>query len=180
LARFLKVNGGIEKLGREETLYYMTDLTKFVMALVGLLSMSIVASRQLFLFAVLRDTSDLSIAGGRLHFLLALIAGATACLAGGLVFRFFSRHEKNKWSQVEMIPVGPPLALIALNQPNSPALNSMRLARVSLWLPEAQADDRTPMDGSVTDSGQTPSGQRSFARRTHQLMFKKWSQARHD
>jgi hypothetical protein len=36
------------------------------------------------------------------------------------------------------------------------------------------------MNGSVNDNGGTPSVQRSFARRTHQAMFKKWSQARHD
>jgi hypothetical protein len=48
------------------------------------------------------------------------------------------------------------------------------------WLSEGQPDDRTPMNGSVKDSGGTPSAQRSFARRSHQAMFKKWSQARRD
>ena len=55
----------------------------------------------------------------------------------------------------------------------------IRWARLNPWL-EGQADDRTPMDGSVKDSGETPSVQRSFARRSHQAMFKKWSQARRD
>jgi hypothetical protein len=36
------------------------------------------------------------------------------------------------------------------------------------------------MNGSVKDSGETPALQRAFARRTHQAMFKKWSQSRHD
>jgi hypothetical protein len=36
------------------------------------------------------------------------------------------------------------------------------------------------MNGSVKDSGGAPSVQRSFARRSHQAMFKKWSQARHE
>jgi hypothetical protein len=45
------------------------------------------------------------------------------------------------------------------------------------WLSEGQADDRTPMNGSVAVSERTPSGHRAFARRRHQLMFKKWSQA---
>jgi hypothetical protein len=58
--------------------------------------------------------------------------------------------------------------------------DSMRWAQLNPWLSEGQADDRTPMDGSVKDSGGTPSVQRSFARRAHQAMFKKWSQARHD
>ena len=48
------------------------------------------------------------------------------------------------------------------------------------WLAEGQADDRMPMNGAVTDSGGSASAQRAFARRSHQLMFKKWSQARHD
>lgn len=55
-----------------------------------------------------------------------------------------------------------------------------RWALANPWLAEGQADDRIPMDGSVKDSGRTPSAQRAFARRSHQLMFKKWSQARHD
>jgi hypothetical protein len=53
-------------------------------------------------------------------------------------------------------------------------------ARLNPWLLEGQADDRTPMDGSVKDSGGPPTVQRSFARRSHQAMFKKWSQARHE
>ena len=48
------------------------------------------------------------------------------------------------------------------------------------YIPIGQADDRNPMDGSVKDSGEAPPGQRAFARRRHQLMFKKWSQARRD
>ena len=55
-----------------------------------------------------------------------------------------------------------------------------RWAQLNPWLSEGQADDRTPMNGSVKDSGGTPSVQRSFARRSHQAMFKKWSQARRD
>jgi hypothetical protein len=53
-------------------------------------------------------------------------------------------------------------------------------AQTDPWIPEGQADDRTPMDGSVRNSDENPCGQRAFARRRHQLMFKKWSQARHD
>lgn len=56
----------------------------------------------------------------------------------------------------------------------------IRWAQLNPWLAEGQADDRTPMDGSVKDSSETPSVQRSFARRSHQAMFKKWSQERHD
>ena len=58
--------------------------------------------------------------------------------------------------------------------------DSVAWARLNPWLLEGQADHRIPMNGSVKDSGGTPSVQRSIARRSHQLMFKKWSQARHD
>jgi hypothetical protein len=66
---------------------------------------------------------------------------------------------------------------------NSPAhaeFDPMRWAQLNPWLSAGQADDRTPMNGSVKDSGGPPSVQRAFARRSHQAMFKKWSQARHD
>jgi hypothetical protein len=56
----------------------------------------------------------------------------------------------------------------------------MRWAQLNPSLSEGQADDRTPMNGSVKDTGETPSVQRAFGRRSHQAMFKQWSQARHD
>ena len=56
----------------------------------------------------------------------------------------------------------------------------VRWARLNPWLSEGQADDRIPMNGSVKDIGGAPSVQRAFARRSHQAMFKKWSQARRD
>ena len=56
----------------------------------------------------------------------------------------------------------------------------IRWALLNPWLSEGQPDDRTLMNGSVKDSGGPPSVQRSFARRSHQAMFKKWSQARRD
>lgn len=55
-----------------------------------------------------------------------------------------------------------------------------RWAIANSWLSEGQADDRIPMNGSVEDEDRTPAEHRAFARRSHQLMFKKWSQARHD
>jgi hypothetical protein len=58
--------------------------------------------------------------------------------------------------------------------------DATRWALANPWLSEGQADDRTPMNGSVEDGDRTPSAQRAFARRSHQLMFKKWSQARRD
>jgi hypothetical protein len=67
-----------------------------------------------------------------------------------------------------------------INSPTPPEFDPIRWALLNPWLSEGQPDDRTPMNGSVKDSGETPSVQRSFARRAHQAMFKKWSQARHD
>lgn len=77
----------------------MSNLTKFVMALVGLVTMLLVASRQLFLFVVLKEPSELSLDGGSFHLWLAAIAGVIACVVGGLMFFFFSRHENSKWPQ---------------------------------------------------------------------------------
>ena len=66
------------------------------------------------------------------------------------------------------------------NSPTQAEFDSVRWAQLNPWLSEGQADDRTPMNGSVKDSGGIPSVQRSFARKFHQTMFKKWSQARRD
>jgi len=48
------------------------------------------------------------------------------------------------------------------------------------WLVEGQPDDRMPVNGAVAVGGGTPAERRSFARRSHQLMFKKWSQDRRE
>lgn len=163
----------------------MSSMSKFVAALVGMLVMLIVTSRQLFLFAgVQRSSGLLDSLAGRFHLWLAIGASVAACIAGSLMFRFFSRHEKNKWSKVPMTPAGPLLTPIVhkpfTNLPAPIRFDAIRWARANPWLTEGQADDRIPMIGSVTDSNGTPSEQRAFARRFHQLMFKKWSQARHD
>ena len=75
------------------------------------------------------------------------------------------------------------IILGANNETDSPTpreFDPMRWAQLNPWLAEGQADDRTPMNGSVKDSGGTLPEHRAFARRSHQAMFKKWSQARHD
>ena len=94
----------------------MSNLTKFVMALVALVALLLVASRQLFLFVVMKDPSGLSITGGGAHLWLAGIAGVIACVAGGLMFYFFNRYENNKWSKVVMTPTGPLFTPLAINQ----------------------------------------------------------------
>jgi hypothetical protein len=160
----------------------MSHVSKLVTSIVGLVVMAMVASRQLFLFAVSSERLNLSTSGGMVHFWLAAVAGITACVAGGLMFYFSKRHEETKWPKVEVTPAGPPLTPAQLNPLISPApapFDPVSWALANPWLSEGQADDRMPMDGSVTDSGQTPPGQREFTRRTHQVMFKKWSQTRH-
>ena len=161
----------------------MSYMSKFVSALAGLLLMALVVSWQLFLFVVKREPSGVSTGGGRSHLWLALGAGITAGIAGSLMFRFFGRHEKSKWSKVALTPAGPLTALGGnpfINLPNSSPFNAERWALANAWLSEGGRDDRLPMDGAVKDDGGTPSGQRAIARQTHQLMFKKWSQERHD
>ena len=76
----------------------MSNLTKFVMAVIGLVAMLLITSRQLFLYVV-ADPSGLSIFGGNSHLWLAAIAVVIACVAVGLMFVFFGRHETNKWPQ---------------------------------------------------------------------------------
>ena len=162
----------------------VSNLSKFVAGLVGMVLMTVVVSWNLFTFVAMRGPSGLSTTGGRSDLWWAAIAGAMACTAGSLMFYFFSRYQKNKWSKVEMTPTGPlPIALggnAFINDPGSVPFDARRWAAANAWLSEGQADDRMPMDGSVIASGETGSGQRALARRTHQLMFKTWSQARHD
>jgi len=160
----------------------MSNRTRFVMALIGLVATTIVASRQLFLFVAFRSPlGSVDSQPGLSHLWLSLGAAIAACISGILMFHFFSRHEKQKWSKLGMPPAAPLLAALTIN-PSSPALtpfDAKRWALANSWLVK-QPDDRIPMDGSVRDIGGTASEQRAFARRTHQLMFKKWSQDRHD
>ena len=159
----------------------MSYTSRFVAAAVGLLAMAIVASRQLFLFALLRDAEGLlSSQGGRYHFWLAVSASVSACIAGALLFYFFLNGKSSTGSKVLSATKGTPLTGIQFNNLVTPTpFDVMHWQRLNPWLSEGQADDRTPMDGSVAVSGGSESEQRSLARRTHQLMFKKWSQARH-
>ncbi len=161
----------------------MSNRSKFVTALVGLMFMALGLSWQLFLFVVMRDPSGLGTAAGRSHLGLAAAVGVGASIAGVLMFHYFNLHENNKWSKVILTPTGPLLTLNTFNPLNSPAripFNAQRWALANAWLSDGQAADRLQMDGAVDDSGETSSGQRAFARRTHQLMFKKWSQESHD
>jgi hypothetical protein len=163
----------------------MSNMTKSVAAVVGLLVMTIVVSWQLFLFAVPGDPQGLLASqGGRYHLWFAIIAAVIACMPGALMFHFFGRHDRNEWSQAPRAPLGPaPPSTSDYPTNNSPApapVACMHWALLNPWLSEGQSDDRSPMPGTDGDSSGSLSARRSSARRTHQAMFKKWSQARHD
>ena len=111
----------------------------------------------------------------RMALLLTVVGSLT--LALWMMIRWYRKG----WSRV---PVG------SLEQSNTsvesfpgkktPSLYKEHWAFINEWDPVEQADDRAPMIGSVTDSSGTPSARRSFARRSHQLNYKKWSKQRHD
>lgn len=101
------------------------------------------------------------------------------------MFNLFHRHNRNEQSKTKVPSNGkPPLtptSNTAAGHPSAPqAFDPVKWALANPWLAEGQADDRTPMNGAVANGGGTAAEQRSLARRTHQLMFKKWSQSRHD
>src|ERR1051325_4276774 len=83
----------------------MSNISKFVTALIGTLLMAFIVSSELFLFVV-------GTVGTRSHLWLALGSGISDGVAGSMMFLFFSRYQKTKWSKVEMTPTGPlPIAL---------------------------------------------------------------------
>ena len=162
----------------------MSYMSKFVAAVVGLMVMAVFAGSRLFLFTVFTDSQSLDSRGGRYHLWLAISAGITACIAGALMFHFFARLQKDKWSKEPKASIGTLLTTISGNPSNNsvtwPPFDAVRWGQLNPWLSEGQPDDRMQMNGSVAESGGSASVQRAFARRSHQIMFKKWSQARHD
>ena len=64
--------------------------------------------------------------------------------------------------------------------PSDNQFDPIRWRLANPWLAEGQADDRTQVDGTVMTTSGSKSAQRAFARQSHQLMFKRWSQERHD
>jgi hypothetical protein len=152
---------------------------KFLVALLCLLVMAIVASRQLFLFTVIPQ-GLVNPTGGRDHLWLAVSAATMACIAGGLMIYFFLRQDGNKWSKV---PWALPLAAIDISTNNSatPApFNPEHWGQQNSWLLEGSADDRRPMLSRATDGPGSASARRSIARRSHQVSYKEWSRERHD
>ena len=98
------------------------------------------------------------------------------------MFNLLQRRERNRRSKAavrsssEQSPAGSEMA----GNESKPRFDPIKFAQANPWLAEGQADDRIPVNGVVPASDGSPAEKRSLARRTHQLMFKKWSQARHD
>ena len=158
----------------------MSQMAKTV-SVVGFVIIMIAASRRLYLL-MSRDAQGLS-QGGDHSLWLAIGASVIAGIAGGLMFYFFLRRDRDKSSKRIMDPVRP-----ASSSPQGDLTKSTtaepfditRWGQLYPWLKEGQADDRMPLQGSAGDGSGSLSVRRSNARRTHQLMYKEWSQARHD
>ena len=97
-----------------------------------------------------------------------------AALMAWMIYKYYSRNKQmmlalpvnslTKARRLDRAPSAPESA-------HYPFINERQL--------EGQPDDRPPMNGVVASIGGigTPSA-RAFARRSHQLMYKKWSQER--
>ena len=162
----------------------MSYTQKSVAAVVGLAVVAIVVSRQLFLFAVFRNPQGILDSQGGSYRLWLAITAVIACIAGALMFAVFGRHNRNERSQAPKAPLVPAIAATGdyptANSPAPVPLDAIRWAQLNPWLSEGQSDDRRPMLGSDGDNIGSLSARRSSTRRTHQVMYKKWSQARHD
>lgn len=163
----------------------MSYMSKFAAAAVGFLITAIVVSRQLFLFTVFRDSQGfLDQQQGRYHLWFAIISAVIACITGIFMFYFFGRHNRKEWSETPKVPFEPPITFNTrypiANSPALAPLDAIRWAQLNPWLSEGQSDDRSPMRGTDGVSTGALSVRRSTARRSHQEMYKKWSQARHD
>ena len=98
------------------------------------------------------------------------------------MFKFFhwlggstrSKTASEKRGEVSDRPISRGAALYA------PVFDPIKWGLANPWLIEGQPDDRMPVNGAVAVSGGTSAERRSFARRSHQLMFKKWSQERRE
>ena len=165
--------------------YIKQSQIKFVAAMVGMLVMAIIASRQLYLFVVFRNADGLlDPQGGRYHLWLAAGAILIAAIAACLMFLFFLGRGKSERPEVSVSPRESQTALPNV-KPNANSLavdhfNAARWAQQNEWCVEGQADDRRQMNGSVVKSIGSASGQRADARLAHQAMYKEWSRERHD
>lgn len=156
----------------------MTRLSKPV-SVVGFVLSVILVSRYLYLFTS-RDLHGFAQAG---HYGLWLTgAVGIACITGGLMFYFFLRDEDNSSATHGFLEpaTGSAREPLTVKSTTHQPFDIKRWEKLNPWLIEGQADDRMPMLGAVHEGNGSLSERRSAARRTHQMMFKEWSQARHD
>jgi hypothetical protein len=99
-----------------------------------------------------------------------------------LVLLVFVR-SRNKRIELATVSLKRPLApkddlMVKLPAPDS--FDTSHWAFINEWHMNDQGDDRRPMIGAVAESSGSLSARRSFARRSHQLMYKEWSRTRRD
>jgi hypothetical protein len=156
----------------------MNRLSKPV-SVVGFFLSVILVSRYLYLFTF-RDSHGFAQAG---HYGLWLTgAVGIACITAGLMFYFFLRHEDNSSTTHGFLApaTGSARDALTVKSTTGEPFDIKRWEKLNPWLIEGQADDRMPMLGAADEGNGSLSERRSTARRTHQMMFKKWSQTRHD
>jgi hypothetical protein len=92
-------------------------------------------------------------------------------------------RSRNRRIEVATVSLKRPLAphddlIFKLPVPDS--FDTSHWAFINEWHLNDQGDDRKPMIGAVAESSGSLSARRSFARRSHQLMYKEWSKTRRD
>ena len=99
-----------------------------------------------------------------------------------LVLLVFVR-SRNKRIEVATVSLKRPLAPnddLIVKVPAPDSFDTSHWAFINEWHMNDQGDDRRPMIGAVAESSGSLSARRSFARRSHQLMYKEWSRTRRD
>lgn len=150
-------------------------------SVVGFVVMTIAGSRLLYLF-ISRDSQGFSL-GGINGLWVSIGVTVISCIAGGLMFYSFLHHDRDMLSQTVRDPIQPATQSLGIDLTQTATSKTFDLIaweKLNPWLIEGQADDRMPMLGSAGVNNGSASVRRSTARRTHQRMFKEWSQARHD
>jgi hypothetical protein len=108
--------------------------------------------------------------------LLITVLESLAITSWLLLRRFRSGNSKMPAKQI-LIPI---LTTATKASILTSSFEASRWSFINGWQVEPQADDRKPTFGAVAAQAGSASGQRSFARRSHQRSFKAWSQERHD
>jgi hypothetical protein len=159
----------------------MNKMAKTV-SVAGFVIIMIAASSYLYLLTS-RDSQGFSPWGNN-RLLLTIGVAVMACAAAGPLFYFFLRHDRDESSKILMAHLPPltqsPTVDLTHKVTTPGAFDLIAWQNLNPWLVEGQADDRMPMLGATGDGNGSVTVRPSTARQTHQMMYKKWSQARHD